>query len=395
MTGPHARRAPRGRTIYLDNAATSWPKPPGVADALCSAVSEFGANPGRGAYRLALETGRAVHAARHAVASFLGVADAKDLVFQPSCTYALNLVLFGSIAPGQRVVTTSMEHNAVARPLAMLKDRGVEVVVVRADSAGVLDPEDVERAVSAAPTRAVVCQHASNVTGAVQPVADIVDIAHAHGALAIIDGAQAAGHLAVDLTALGADAWACSGHKGLLGPAGIGVLHLAPGFEPTELVAGGTGSGASEEPLQPRERPDRYEAGTLNTPGILGLAAGVGWLAEHGEEQRAREARLTRMLVEGLAALPGVRVLGPGADEPRVPIVPIVHASIPADRLAYELDARYSIAVRAGLHCAPWAHRTLGTLETGAVRFSVGHATTEQDVADALDALAVLIGELA
>jgi len=381
-------------TIYLDHGATSWPKPQEVVDAVTHSLVEAGGNPGRGAYRLALDTSRAIHRARKDVASLLGVPDPKDLVFQPGCTQAMNLVLQGLLSPGDRVVACSMEHNAVARPLNKLASAGVEVVIVDADEFGVVDADEVEAAVAAAPTRLVVCQHAGNVTGAIQPVADLADIAHAHDALMVVDGAQAGGHLGVDLSTLGADAWACSGHKGLLGPQGIGVLYLAPGCAPRELVAGGTGSGSSEEPLQPTARPDRYEAGTPNTPGIVGLGAAARLLAQHGDAQRTHERALARELHEGLVEL-GFTVLGPTPHEPRVPIVAAVHAAVDSDRLAFALDRQYGIAARAGLHCAPWAHRTMGTLEGGALRFGLGWGNTHDDVAATLSALKDLLGELA
>jgi cysteine desulfurase family protein len=382
------------RAIYLDHGATSWPKPPGVVDAVHDALTRYGGNPGRGAYRLALDTSRAIHSARRDIASFLGVGDAHDLLFQPGCTQAMNLVLFGLLSPGDRVVACSMEHNAVARPLNALAARGVEVVVVDADESGVLDADDVESVVAQAPTRAVVCQHAGNLTGAIQPIPDLADLAHAHGALMVVDGAQAGGHLHVDLAALSVDAWACSGHKGLLGPQGVGVLYLAPGCEPAELVAGGTGGGNSEEPLHPVVRPDRYEAGTPNTPGILGLGAAVRFLAENAVALRERERELTHRLHEGILALPGFSVLGPPLGEERVPIVSLVHERITSDRLAFVLDRRHHIAARAGLHCAPWAHRTVGTLETGALRFGIGYGNTLQDIEAALDALSRSAQEL-
>jgi cysteine desulfurase family protein len=378
-------------TIYLDHGATSWPKPPAVVEAVTYALRVLGGNPGRGAYRLALDTSRAIHAARRDIAAFLGVPDAHDLLFQPGCTQAMNLVLAGLLVPGDRVVVCSMEHNAVARPLNVLAARGVDVVVVEAEETGAVDPEEVESALSQAPTRAVVCQHAGNVTGAIQPIPDLVDIAHAHDALMLVDGAQAGGHLAIDLARLGVDAWACAGHKGLLGPQGIGVLYLAPTCEPSELVSGGTGGGSSEQPLQPEARPDRYEAGTPNTPGIVGLGAAVRYLAEHGEELRHHECTLTRRLHEGLLEIPGMRVLGPLPGEPRVPVVSAVHERVEADRLAYHLDRDYAIATRSGLHCAPWAHRTLGTLETGALRFGLGYGNTEAHVDAALSAVSRII----
>jgi cysteine desulfurase family protein len=383
----------RATAIYLDHGATSWPKPDVVGRALQESVELYGGNPGRGAYRLALDTSRAILKSRRDIAQFLGVRNDRDLLFQPGCTQAMNLMLLGLIEPGDRVVAGFAEHNAVARPLNTLATRGVEVVMASPDESGVVDVDEVEQLVRAAPTRAVVCQHAGNLTGAIQPVADLADVAHANGALLLVDGAQAGGHLPVDLGALGADAWACAGHKGLLGPQGIGVLYLAPGCEPEPLVSGGTGAGASEEPLQPRVRPDLYEAGTPNTPGILALGAAVRWLAERADTLRVEEQRLARRLHEGLLAIDGFRVLGPGPGEPRVPIVAAVHERVEVDRIAFALDRRYGIAVRAGLHCAPWAHEALGTLQTGALRFGVGYGNTSAQVDEALAAVAEIVRE--
>lgn len=390
MTPPNDTASTARRTVYFDHAATSWPKPPGVAEAVTHAITDLGGNPGRGAYAMALDAARAIHSARREVAGLLGVADPAHLIFQPGCTHALNLTLFGLIKPGDRVVAGPAEHNAVARPLNVLAQGGVDVVLAPTDDAGYVDVDAVEALVAEAPTRAVVCQHAGNVSGAIQPVGDLADIAHHHGALMLVDGAQAGGHLPVDLSTLGADAWACSGHKGLLGPQGVGVLYLAEGCEPTELVVGGTGQGESEHPIGPRVLPDRYEAGTPNVPGIAGLGAAAAWLRANGEEQRAHEAALLKRLLAGLSAIPGYRVLGPAIDEPRVPVVSVVHEHAQSDQLAFALDRRYGIAVRSGLHCAPWAHRSLGTLGTGALRLSIGFGLTEGDVDCVLDALEVL-----
>jgi cysteine desulfurase family protein len=375
------------RTIYLDHGATSWPKPAAVIEAVTEALTRYGGNPGRGAYALALDTARMIVESRQACARFLGVRNARDLAFLSGCTEGMNLALKGLLRPGDRVVACSTEHNAVVRPLSWLASRGVEVTVVDADASGFVDPVAVEAAVAEAPTRAVVCQHASNVTGTIQPIGDVVDVAHDAGALAIVDGAQAVGHLPVDLAALGADAYAASGHKALLGPQGTGLLYLAPGVDAEELLQGGTGSGQSEQPTQPTGRPDRYEAGTPNTPGIAGLAAGVRVLEEHASAFREHDRRLTARLHEGLLAMGGFRVLGPEPGEPRVPLLAVTHERVDADQLAFLLDRRYGIAVRAGLHCAPWAHRTTGTLETGALRFGIGYGTTDDDISAALDAL--------
>lgn len=379
--------------IYLDHGATSWPKPPEVVSAVVEALTVYGGNPGRGAHRMAMKTSRHIHEARRDIASFLGVPDARNVLFSPGCTEAMNLVLRGLLRPGDRVVACSMEHNAVARPLFDLARLGVDVVLVNADPTGTVSAEQVEAAVTAAPTRAVVCQHASNLTGAIQPVTDLADIAHAAGALMLVDGAQAGGHLPIDLATLGADAWACSGHKGLLGPQGVGVVYLAPDCDPVPLVTGGTGGGSSADEGAPLVRPDRYEAGTPNTPGIAGLGAAVRFLAEHADLLRTIEHRLVSRLHEGVLEIPGFSVLGAEPGVPRVPVISVVHDQIDADRLAFALDRRWSIATRAGLHCAPWAHRTVGTLETGALRLGIGYGNTDDDIDAALGALGTLAGE--
>jgi cysteine desulfurase family protein len=380
MSGEH-------RVVYLDHGATSWPKPPEVIDAVVSAMREHGANPGRGAYDMALAASRVVFEARRDVANLLGVADSRDLLLLSGCTEGCNLMLKGLLGPGDRVVVSSMEHNAVSRPLHVLAQSGVDVVVVSADEAGMIDSARVESAVKQARTRAVICQHASNVTGAVQPIADLADVAHENGALLLVDGAQGVGHLKVDLGALDADAYAASGHKGLLGPQGVGLLYLRPGLEVRELTQGGTGGGSGDEPGQPKGRPERYEAGTPNTPGIAGLGAAARLLERIGDEERATERVLFKRLKEGLLDIPGVRVLGPAPDEPSVPICSVVSEVVEPDRIAFLLDRSAGVAVRSGLHCAPWAHRTLGTLQTGAVRFGVGWGNTAEDVDIALAAL--------
>lgn len=381
----------KATSIYLDHAATSYPKPPHVVEAVTSALTDLGGNPGRGVYELAMRSSRAIFAARTDCARLLGVPDSADLVFVQSCTFACNLVLFGLLKSGDRVVVGSMEHNAVVRPLNALAERGVDVVVVNADSTGFIHPDDIEAAVSVAPTRAVVCQHASNLTGSVQAVGDFADIAHEAGALMLVDGAQGAGHLPVDVKALGVDAYAVAGHKGLLGPQGIGLLYLAPGVSPEPLIEGGSGSGGSELPRMPQDRPDRYEAGTLNTPGIVGLGAAARWQLENGAAQREMDTALARRLHEGLASISGVTVLGPEPGVERVPVVAFTHKTIDADRIAFELDRNYGIASRAGLHCSPWSHQSAGTLECGAVRFGVGFANTGSDIAQTLSAVEEIV----
>jgi cysteine desulfurase family protein len=382
---------PSRPVAYLDHGATSWPKPQQVVDAVVHALTDLGGNPGRGAYAMALAASRAIFEARRTCAELLGVADSRNLLFQPSCTAGCNLMLKGTLKPGDRVVVGSMEHNAVARPLEQLARAGVEVVVVQADAAGLVDPDDVEREVRAEPTRAVVCQHASNLTGTLQLIGDLADIAHEHGALMFVDGAQGAGHVEVDISVLGVDGYATSGHKGMLGPQGVGLLYLSPDLDVHTQVEGGTGGGGSESPDMPPERPDRYEPGTGNTPGIVGLGAAAAFLAAEGSRQRRREADLVRRIHEGILEIDGFRVLGPPPGVPRVPIVSAVHDRVEADRIAFALDRSYGIAARAGLHCAPWAHRTIGTIDCGAVRFGVGWGNTYEHVELALRALREIV----
>ncbi len=378
--------------LYFDHAASSWPKPSEVVDAVDYAMTHLGGNPGRGAYDLAMRSARAILEARRACARLLGVSRSEDIAFVPSCTFGCNQLLFGLLGPGDRVVVGATEHNAVVRPLNVLAEQGVEVDVVPVQKDGYIDPEDFERVVRERATRAVVCQHANNVTGVIHPVADLADIAHENDALMLVDGAQAAGHVEVDFETLGVDGYALSGHKGILGPQGIGALYLSPAIDPRPLIQGGTGSGDSGLPLVPSERPDRYEAGTGNTPGIVGLGAAARWHLEHGSRQRAEEQRLVRQLHEGLVSMPGVTVLGPPLGEQRVPLVSFTHDRVDADRIAFELDHTYGIATRAGLHCSPASHRAAGTLERGAVRMGVGFANTNEDVAAALEAVGKIFG---
>lgn len=382
---------PTRPVAYLDHGATSWPKPQQVVDAVTHALTDLGGNPGRGAYAMALATSRAIFEARRTCAGLLGATDSRDLLFMPSCTAGCNLMLKGTLIPGDRVVVGSMEHNAVARPLEQLARAGVEVAVVQADATGLVDPDDVEREVRAAPTRAVVCQHASNLTGTIQLIGDLADIAHEHGALVCVDGAQGAGHLDVDVNALGVDAYATSGHKGMLGPQGVGLLYLSPELDAHTQIEGGTGGGDSESPDMPPERPDRYEPGTANTPGIVGLGAAAAFLASEGSVQRRRESELARRFHEGILEIDGFRVLGPPPGVPRVPIVSVVHDRVDADRIAFALDRTYGIAARAGLHCAPWAHRTIGTIDCGAVRFGVGWGNTDEHIELGLRALREIV----
>jgi cysteine desulfurase/selenocysteine lyase len=389
--------------IYLDNAATSCPKPHEVIEAVTQALSDVCANPTRGAYELSLQASRSLLRTRHAVADLFNIGDESRVIFTLNATHALNIAIKGLLTARRRgarthVVTSSLEHNAVARPLAALAKAGVEVTRVRCSSDGTTDPDDIMAAVRP-DTALVVFTHASNVLGTILPVAEVGPRLRERGIPFLVDAAQTAGIFPIDVEAMGITLLAVSGHKGLLGPQGVGALYLAPGLELATLIEGGTGS-RSESLEQPTECPDRFEAGTPNSPGIAGLGAGIALLSREGVAARgARECALARRLRDRLAAVDGVRLYGPaatlwadtgragalsGPDGPAIPAVaPIVSLAVEglaSSQVAHILDKEFDIAVRAGLHCAPEAHRVAGTLETGLVRLSVGHATTEAEV---------------
>jgi cysteine desulfurase / selenocysteine lyase len=376
--------------IYLDNAATSFPKPPAVAEAMAEFLAHRAGNPGRSGHALAVTAQRVVSDARRLLASLLGAPDPSRIVFAQNATDAINLALWGLLRPGDRVVSTELEHNAVARPLAALADRGIEVVRVGCGPDGSLDLRDLERALKDTPTRLVEMIHASNVSGTILPAAEAARLAHQHGALFLLDAAQTAGSLPIDVARMGVDLLAFPGHKGLLGPTGTGGLYVAPGVKLVPLRQGGTGV-RSEEERQPEELPEGLEAGTLNTVGIAGLAAALRYLGTRGvDEIRAREVALTERLLSALRETRTVRVHGPGDARRQVGTVSLsVEGWEPVD-LAAALDGSFGIAVRAGLHCAPLAHRTLGTYPSGTVRISVGPFTTEEHVDQAVAALRAL-----
>jgi cysteine desulfurase/selenocysteine lyase len=382
--------------IYLDYAATSAIRPEEVIEAVARYLRDVGATPGRAGHRRAIEAGRIVLRCRIALAElFSAPGDPGRVAFFPNATYALNAALFGLLRPGDRLVRTSYDHNAVRRPAALLAERGVEQTVLSGRADGSIDLGELETALSGdgKPARVLVIPHASNVLGTALPVREMAERARAHGALVVVDAAQSAGHLPVDVEAMGIDVLAFTGHKGLLGPQGTGGLWVRPGIEIAPVMAGGTG-GDSMPLAMPDAMPDRLEPGTLNGPGIAGLLAGVRFLQSRGvEAEHAREAALKLRLRERLAAIEGVRLLSPAAPD-GVGIVTITSDPIPPDRLAWRLDQEHGVMTRAGLHCAPEAHGVLCVSETGAVRFSVGWATTEAEVDTAAAAVASLLEDV-
>jgi cysteine desulfurase/selenocysteine lyase len=380
--------------IYLDNAATTWPKPDSVYKAVERYFRELGAPAGRSAYAEANQVSQAVAAARASVARLLGAADPRRIVFALNGTDALNMAIHGVVRPGDHVVTTVAEHNSVLRPLRDLESRaGVVVDRVRCDGEGFVDPAEVARAVRDN-TRLVVVTHASNVTGAIQPVAEIAKTVRERGALVLVDAAQTLGEVPFRVDDLGCDLLAAPGHKGLLGPLGTGVLYVAPGVEQhvASVRQGGTGT-ESDQDRQPDNLPYKLEVGSLNVPGVLGLGAAADFLCIKGLDRvRQHHADLTERLVAGLADIGGVKWFGPRSVERRVGVVSIALDSYDPQEAAAMLDAAYRVQVRSGLHCAPLMHEALGTLAGGGtVRFSVGLFNTPQEI----DAAVAAVGEIA
>ena len=375
-------------SIYFDNAATSHPKPRQVLDAVAEALTSSNANPGRSGHRAALAAARIVLETRERLAALVNAPDAMRVVHCFNCTDALNLAVKGSLRAGDHVIATALEHNSVLRVLGTLAARGrIGLTIVEPRPDGFIEPDDVRAAVTDR-TALIVCTHASNVTGAIQPVAAIGGVARSAGVRCLIDGAQALGAMPVDVQALGCDLYAFPGHKSLLGPQGTGGLYIRPGLTLFTLREGGTGS-SSDSLLQPDELPERYEAGTLNLPGIAGLGAGLRYVAGRLSQIMMHERELSQALFDGLSRIDGVTLYSPPREADRAGIVCFNVGDMTSAQAADAL-ARRDIAVRGGLHCAPLAHRFLGTLRRGAVRASVGHANTFEEVERFLEAVRAL-----
>lgn len=377
-SGCQVGRASDPRLLYLDNAATSFPKAPGVVEAVAAYLQSVGASAGRGAHRLARQADALLWETRSLLAGLLGVSDPKRVVFALNVTQALNMALFGLLGKGDHVVTTSMEHNSVMRPLRHLEQtRGIRISVAQADHEGMVDAAAILQLITPS-TRLVVMNHASNVTGGILPVEEV---ARSKGdALVLVDAAQSAGSLPIRMEDWGVDLLAFTGHKALLGPPGVGGLCLGPHVELPPLIHGGTGT-SSESHDQPLELPLALEAGTHNMAGIAGLRAAVSYILREGVESiRSRELTLTGRLLEGLGGIPGVIVYGPSSAHRRVPVVSLNMESMHPSHLATVLEEGFGILVRDGLHCAPSAHRSLGTFPHGTVRISMGPLQEETTV---------------
>ncbi len=379
--------------MYLDNAATSFPKPEKVYEAVLHAMRDVGASPGRGGYRRSLEAGRMLFEAREAVADFFAIADSSRIIFTHNATGALNLALKGTLAAGDHVVTTSMEHNSLLRPLYALRDHGIELSIVSAGSDGVVSVEDIRSAVRAN-TRMIAVSHVSNVCGAIQPIEPLSTLCRDIGALFLLDAAQSAGYLPIDVERLSIDLLAVPGHKGLLGPSGTGILYAAPHVHLKPVIQGGTGSHSTAE-NQPCIVPDGFEAGTHNLPGVAGLRAGIEVIRERGLLTIHRhEYALLDQAEQALKKISGITICGPSEPAERCSVLSFTASGVDSALLAAELDHGFDIAVRAGLHCAPLAHRTLGTFPGGTVRLSPGWSTTSEEIAFFSDAVVQCIGKI-
>jgi cysteine desulfurase/selenocysteine lyase len=376
--------------VYLDQAATSWPKPESVYRAVDEYQRSLGAAAGRGGYAEALEVSQRVQAARAAVARLLGAERPANVIFTLNGTDSLNTAIHGVLAGGGHVITTVAEHNSVLRPLRALERAGrIAVTRLAVTGAGAVEPDEVRRALRS-DTSLVAITHASNVTGAIQPAAEIGAIAREAGVLFLLDAAQTAGDLPINVRQLQVDMLAAPGHKGLLGPLGTGVLYIRPGIEQRvdSLRQGGTGS-FSEDEEQPEVLPDKYEAGNLNVPGILGLRAGVEWILDKGiESLRTESMALSQRLLDRLSETEDTTLYGPTSACDRVGLISFTNGRVDAHEFATILDSAYRVQARAGLHCAPLMHQALGTLGLGGtVRLSWGPFNTLAEIDHAVEAV--------
>ncbi len=372
--------------IYFDNAATSWPKPPGVRDALADYFGEAGGNPGRSGHRMSVDAARLLVTAREGLADLFNAGDPSRIVFTHNATHALNLALLGLLHTGDHVVTTSLEHNSVMRPLRHLETLGVELTSVACTPEGVLDVNDVARALRPN-TRLLVTTHGSNVVGTLMPVGALARLSREQKIVYLVDASQTAGAIPIDVQDVDLDLLAFSGHKGLLGPTGTGGLYVREGIVLAPLMRGGTGSDSAYE-IQPDFLPDAYESGTPNVAGIAGLAAGVRFLNEIGiETVKGHEQKLVTQFLAGASEIPGITLYGPRDAALHCGVVSFNVAGAMPSEVALILDESFEIMARSGLHCAPAAHRTLGTFPAGTLRFSFGWFNTSAEVQVALEAL--------
>jgi len=374
--------------IYFDNAATSWPKPDSVMSSMIDFNLNIGSNPGRSGHHRSVEAGRTLFEVRENVAELFRIDDPLRISLTSNITHSLNIVLKGYLKTGDHVITSSMEHNSVMRPLRDLEQMGVELSVIQCDAAGSLDPDDIKKEIRSN-TKLLILTHASNVTGTLMPVIEAGKIAAEHGILYCIDSAQTAGVIDIDVNSLKVDILCFTGHKGLMGPMGTGGFYLKKGLEDCirPLMSGGTGS-LSEFEIQPDFMPDKYEAGTLNAIGFAGLASGIRFILDTGISAiREKEDSLTTYFINSLKERNGIRIYGTDDLECRTSVVSFNINGIASSDAAFIFDEEYGILSRPGLHCSPSAHRTLGTFPGGTNRFSFGFYNTYEEIDISLKAV--------
>ena len=374
--------------IYLDNASTTFPKAPNVASAMADYITNRGININRGSYALAYDVEDIIYTTRQRLHTLFNGHDPAHVIFTQNVTMSLNMVIKGLLKAGDHVLVSSMEHNAVMRPLTQLLDKGITFDTIPCDSTGSIQMESIEPLIRPN-TVALIINHASNVCGTIQPLESIGPICKAHNLQFIVDAAQTAGVIPIDVKACHIDALCFTGHKGLLGPQGIGGIILTKEMAQTltPLIAGGTGSFSHLETL-PTHMPDAFESGTLNLPGIIGLNEGLNYIESQGMENiHNHELVLTQSFLEGLQSIDRINIVGKQNIQDRTAVVSITIDGMDPANIAYELESTYHIMTRVGLHCAPRAHQTLGTYPEGTVRFSFGYANTHKDVESALSAL--------
>lgn len=379
--------------IYLDNAATSKIKPNLVKESILNYYENINCSPGRGGYQDSLEAGRIILGARQKIAELFNVQDIKQIIFTHNITYALNMGIKGILKEGDHVITTTMEHNSVLRPLKSLeKNNSIKVDYIKCDQKGSLDPQKIEEAITQK-TKLIILTHASNVSGTLMPIKEVGDIAAQHNIYYLVDTAQTAGIYELDFKKIKADFLAFTGHKALLGPSGTGGFAISKKMaaELQPLIEGGTGS-KSDLAEQPNFLPDKFESGTMNTLGISGLKAGVEFIQKTGLKKiKAHEQKLGKIFLEGLKNIAEIKIIGPAQLTEQVPTFSITAGNRDLGQLSFELDKKYKIMSRSGLHCAPLAHQTLGTFPAGSLRFSLGYFNTKKEIEYTLNALTEIL----
>lgn len=372
--------------LYFDNAATTFPKPEVVYTSIMEAMRGYGANPGRSGHKLALKASRGIYDTRELICKIFNVKNPMNIILTFNATESLNIGIKGILKPGDHVITTSMEHNSVLRPIKYLEKFGIESTIIEADEKGRINVLDIEKSIKSN-TKLIVNTHVSNLTGTIMPIEDIGRVARNNGIIYMVDAAQSAGVYDIDIEKMNIDILAFPGHKGLLGPQGTGGLYIREDLKLEGFMQGGTGS-ASHSLIQPDIFPDKFESGTANAPGIVGLGAGIKYILDRGINTiREYEESLTEHFIEEAKKIDGIKLYGPLNIKEQGAVVALNIKDADSSEVSYILDQEYDIAVRPGLHCAPLAHKSIGTLEQGAVRFSFGIFNSHEEIELSIKAL--------